>query len=214
MLDFSKYLSQLNWRYATKKFDTSKKIPAQDLQEILEATRLSPSSFGIQPWKIIVVSNPEIKQKLLPEAYNQEQITTCSDLIVLASRKGLTEEDINQYAEDIKKTRGVSQDDIQGFVDAMMAPVKNKTEQELTIWNQRQVYIALGFLLTAAAQKGIDSCPMEGFNSQGFDKILGLDAKGYTSTVICPLGYRATDDMYANLPKVRFDKDKVFEFVK
>ena len=213
MIDFNTYLQQLNWRYATKKFDLTKKISAQDLQDILEATRLSPSSFGIQPWKMIVISDPEIKQKLQLEAFNQEQITTCSHLVVLSVRKGLSPEDINKYAEDIKKTRGVSRQDIQGYVDIMLSSLEGKTQEELTIWNKRQVYIALGFLLTAAAQKEIDSCPMEGFNPAGFDKILDLEKQGYTSAVICPLGYRSTEDEYANLPKVRFDKDEIFEFL-
>ena len=180
----------------------------------MEATRLSPSSFGIQPWKIIVISNPEIKEKLKAEAYGQNQITSCSHLIVLAAKKGLGKEDIEKYAQEIVNTREVARENIQGFVDIMMQPVENKTEQELTAWNQKQIYIALGFLLTAAAQKGIDSCPMEGFNPEGFDEILDLKKEGYTSTVLCPLGYRSEEDEYINLPKVRFDKDEVFKFVK
>jgi nitroreductase len=214
MNDFKTYLKNLNWRYATKKFNPNKKIQAKDLDEILEATRLSPSSFGIQPWKMIVISNPKIKEELKPHAYGQDQITSCSHLIVLAAKKGLSKEDIEKYAQEIVNTREVARENIQGFVDIMMQPVENKTEEELTVWNQKQIYIALGFLLTAAAQKQIDSCPMEGFNPEGFDEILDLKKEGYTSTVICPVGYRSEEDEYINLPKVRFDKDEVFKFVK
>jgi nitroreductase len=214
MNDFKTYLKNLNWRYATKKFNPNKKIQAKDLDEILEATRLSPSSFGIQPWKMIVISNPKIKEELKPHAYGQDQITSCSHLIVLAAKKGLSKEDIEKYAQEIVNTREVARENIQGFVDIMMQPVENKTEEELTVWNQKQIYIALGFLLTAAAQKQIDSCPMEGFNPEGFDEILDLKKEGYTSTVICPVGYRSEEDEYINLPKVRFDKNQVFKFVE
>lgn len=203
----------LNWRYATKKFDPSKKVSDADLQDLLEAIRLSPSSYGIQPWKFLVIANPDTRKKLREHSWDQSQVTDASHLIVLCARTGLSEKDIDAYVEEIISARGVTKEQLESYRQMMLNPVKRMSTGELTEWNQKQVYIALGILMAAAAIKGIDTCPMEGFDASKYDEILGLTARGLTATVVCPVGYRASDDGHAALAKVRFAKDKIVEVI-
>lgn len=205
-------IESLNWRYATKKFDPAKKIPENELDELLEALRLAPSSYGIQPWKFVVVSDKKTREKLRDEAgYKQPQITDASHLIVLCARKDVDENLIRKYLDAIAKTRGVPRDSLKDFENTLIGFKNNMDEAKLLDWSKKQVYLALGFLLAAAAEKHIDACPMEGFDPAGFDKILGLDKQNATATVICTVGYRK-DDKYAGAKKVRFDKKDVFLF--
>ena len=203
----------LTWRYATKKFDAAKKLPAADLEELLDVLRLSPSSYGIQPWTFLVVTDPAKRAELRKAAWDQAQVTDASHLIVLCAKTTLSKEDIDAYITDTASTRGVSEESLKPFHDMMMGSLSRQTPEGITGWNQKQVYIALGMLLSAAAQKKIDSCPMEGFDATAFDNILGLSAQGLTATVLCPVGYRAADDEAAQHAKVRFPKDKIIQTI-
>ncbi|MDD5770375.1 MAG: NAD(P)H-dependent oxidoreductase [Candidatus Gracilibacteria bacterium] len=205
-------LESLKWRYATKVFDKTKKVSQSDLSEILEAFRLSASSFGLQPWKIVVVENPELRQKLLPVSWNQSQVVDASHLLVLARLENVGEDLVEKYLDDIIKTRGVKKEDLAGYENMMKGALNSKTTEERNFWEIKQIYIALGNLLAFLASKQIDSCPMEGFDSKAYDEILGLKQLGLASCVVLPIGYRSEDDKYSQLPKVRFDlKDLVIK---
>jgi nitroreductase/dihydropteridine reductase len=198
-------INALQWRYATKKFDATKKISAQDVDELLEVLRLSPSSFGLQPWKFVVVKNPALRQQLKGAAWNQAQITDASHLIVLCARTDLNPAFVRTYIEHTAEARKASVESLKGFEDMMLGSINTRSKDAVVDWNKHQVYLALGMLLEVAALKGIDACPMEGFDPAQFDKILGL--KDCTSAVVCALGYRAADDVQH--AKVRFPKKDV-----
>ncbi len=205
-------IKNLNWRYATKAFDTSKKISQADLDELLEALRLAPSSFGLQPWKFIVVSDPKIRSQLREAAWGQKQVTDASHLVVLCVQNTVDEAFTKKYIASMAKTRNVTQESLKGFEDYILNFMKNLPPEQIFEWSKRQVYIALGFLLFACAQKKIDACPMEGFEPDKFDKILGLEKEGLHSLAMCAIGYRNEADEYAHAKKSRFDKKEVFIF--
>ena len=202
-------LSALAWRYATKKFDSLRKVPEQELNTLLEVLRVSPSSFGLQPWQFIVISDQKLRETLKPHAFGQPQITDASHLIVLFARTSIDELYIDHYVQDIAKTRSVSIESLKGYHDAMLSSMQSKLPQELTAWSKCQVYLALGHLLSAAALMRIDACPMEGFDPKGFDDTLGLAEKGLTAAVLCTIGYRLPQDTYAQAKKVRFPESWV-----
>ncbi len=203
-------IENLKWRYATKKFDSAKKISQETLKELLEATELAPSSYGLQPFKILVIEDAQTREKLKAAAYGQTQITDASQLIVFARIKNFGTDHVDAYADNIVDTRNIDPKVIEGFVDVMKGTVTSLTQEQLAVWNSKQCYIALGFLLFAAAQHKVDTCPMEGFDAAKFDEILGLDAQNLSSVVIATIGYRADDDYLQNLPKVRKTKDDLF----
>lgn len=207
-------IEALNWRYATKKFDASKKLTDNELMTLTESLRLSASSFGLQPWKFILVTNPEIRIKLREEAWGQPQITDASQLIVLAVKKNIDAAAVDAYMESTAKARNVSVESLKGYGDMIKGSFTGKSPESLKEWASRQVYIALGTLLTTAAHEGIDACPMEGFNNQKFDEILGLDKLGLESRVLAAVGYRLDDDAAAKLPKSRFSREEAFIEIK
>ncbi len=207
-------LAQLQWRYAVKKFDPSKKIPA-DVWDVLEKSLvLAPSSFGLQPWKFFVVDNPVLRQQLLENSWNQTQVTEASHLVVLAIKKEMGDQEVDRYIQDMSDKRQVPIDALGGLtkmIKGFMAnPQKGFTTDE---WAIRQVYIAIGQFMTSAAMLGIDTCPMEGFNPAKYDEILGLTAQGYSSVLVCPAGYRADDDKYAAMAKVRYAQSEVITHI-
>lgn len=205
-------LGQLNWRYATKKFDPAKKI-APDLWQALEqALVLSPSSYGLQPWKFVVVTDPAVRQKLRPAAWNQPQITDASHLVVFAVKKGVGPADADRLVRRTAEVRGIPVEALEGY-KGMMYGSLSKPADQIDPWMARQSYIALGFFLTAAALLGVDACPMEGIEPAKFDDILGLSAKGYGSVVVAAAGYRAADDPNAGMAKVRYAPGEVVEHV-
>ena len=201
-------VNQLKWRYATKMFDPSKKIPDADWKTLEQTLVLSPSSYGIQPWKFFVVSDAKQRQTLRGAAWNQSQVTDASHLIVFAVRKDLNAGDIDRYVARISEVRGVPVEALAGYRGMMVGSLARPVEK-VTDWSARQAYIALGGFLTVAALLGVDACPMEGFDSAKFDEILGLGDKGYASVVIATAGYRAADDASAKYPKVRFATEEV-----
>jgi nitroreductase len=200
----------LNWRYATKKFDTSKKISKQEFAELLETLRLSPSSYGLQPWKFVIVHDPVLRNKLRFHARNQPQITDSDTLIVFCALKTMDEKYVKHYVDRIAQVRGVTKESILGYEQVMVDSLEGKSPEAILNWMKKQVYIALGFFLNECAHRKIDACPMEGFDSKEFDEVLELSKEGLESVVICAIGYRAVDDHYAELKKVRFNENEVF----
>jgi len=191
-------------RFAVKNFN-GKKISKENLDKLLEIIRYSPSSFNIQPWKIIVISNKEIKDKLSPFSWNQPQINSCSHLLVFCANK-----DILKNIENLEKTlikNGATKEKIKDYIDMMKNFEKTLNENEKLCWAQRQVYIALGNALNGAKSLGFDSCPMEGFNPKEYSEILKLP-KNLIPTALCPVGY--TDDK--SNQKARFQEKEIFEF--
>lgn len=203
-----KIIEDLNWRYACKQFDSSKKISEKDFDTLLETLRLTPSSFGLQPWKFVVVEKSELREKLVEASWNQAQVKDASHLLVLCSPKTFDEKFVTDYVEDMAHTRGQDVKELDGFKKMLMM-IPNKSPEDQYIWAKNQVYIALGNLMTVCAQMRIDSCPMEGFQAKKYDEILGLDKMGLTSMVVCPVGYRHVEDKYIDLKKVRFSLDKL-----
>ncbi|NDK09339.1 NAD(P)H-dependent oxidoreductase [Candidatus Gracilibacteria bacterium] len=203
-------LNSLGWRYATKQFDTEKKLSEDQLNTIKEALRMTPSSFGLQPWKFVFVKNPKTREKLKEHAWGQTQITDASHLLVLCRVNEVDQDLVNSYFEDMKKTTGAGEDDIKGYKDMVSGFAGNLDETSAKIWAEKQVYIALGNIMTVLAEMKIDSCPMEGFDAAKFDEILGLHEKGISSTVVLPIGFRSEDDSYAGNPKVRFETEELF----
>jgi len=210
-INSTQLLGQLNWRYATKQFDPNRKINAHDWAVLEEALLLSPSSGGLQPWTFIVVTDPAMRAKLLPASYGQPQISDASHLVVFAAKKDLNAADVDAFIKRTSDVRGVPVESLATFRDALVGGIVNAQDQPgRQAWASRQAYIALGTLLTSAALLGIDACPMEGFVAAQYDAILGLEKRGFTTAVICTLGYRSEKDGYARLPKVRFPKEQVF----
>lgn len=205
-------IDNLNWRYATKKM-TGEKISQNALDTILEATRLSASSYGLQPYNIMVVSNPEIKQQLLPAAYGQTQITDSSHLLIFSIWENISDVQVNNYINDIAETRGIPVETLQGFADTILGTVKNLNVEQQQVWASKQAYIALGTALIAAAEQQVDATPMEGFIPAEFDRILGLKEKGLKSVVMLALGMRSEQDALSNALKVRRAKDTFYSFV-
>jgi nitroreductase len=209
----SELIEALQWRYATKTFDPSKKIPEKDWQTLLHALRLSPSSYGVQPWKFLSIEDKALRERLKPHAWGQSQITDASHLIVFAYRTDITEADIDAFVNDMREKRPqMSEDSIKRYRDRIVGDlVKGLRHGIIQTWTSRQLYISLGVLLTSAALLRIDACPMEGFVPKEFDEILGLEKEGYSAAALCTLGYRSADDHYAKMPKVRYEADRVIE---
>ncbi len=193
----------LLWRYATKKFDATRKLVSADIELLLESLRFAPSSYGLQPWKFYLVENADLRQRVQTLAWNQPQVTDASHLIALAHKTSMTEEDVHHYVDHIKVTRGVTDEDIAGYRDMMLNTVRTLSPERAAVWNSRQVYLALGFLLSAAAHNEIDACPMEGFDAPAVSELIGATAEGYAVVVLCPVGYRSEADEYARATKVR-----------
>ncbi len=198
-----KIIESLNWRYACKKFDATKKITDEDFNTLLDVLRMTASSYGLQPWKFVVVSNKELREKLVPASWNQAQVMDASHLIVLCAPSKLDEKFVDDYLIDTAKTRNQDVSELAGFKKMLMS-IPGKAPADQYIWSKNQVYIALGNLMTACAEMRIDSCPMEGFKPKEYDEILGLTEMGLSSMVVCPVGYRHAEDKYSDLPKVRY----------
>jgi nitroreductase len=198
-------IQQLQWRYATKKFDATRKVSAKDWTTLEEALVLTASSYGLQPWKFIIVTDPALKAQLRPASWNQSQVEDCSHLVVLAAKQDITETDVDFFIARIAEVRGVTIESLAGYKGFMMGDLVNGPRHAIIKeWAARQTYIAMGNLLTSAAVLGIDACPFEGIEPPKYDEILGLVGSGYATVAACPVGYRAADDKYASTPKVRF----------
>ena len=206
----SNVVEALKWRYATKQYDVTKKLTDEQVATLKERLRLAPSSFGVQPWHFIVVENTELREKLRAAGYGQAQITDASHFIVLASEKNVDVTLVKKYMESIASQKNIPIESLSGFSDMVNGAIAAKGEAGAREWAARQVYIALGVLLTAAALEQIDATPMEGFDSKAFDDILGLEARGLSSQVVVALGFRSEHDEAAQAPKVRYSEKEVF----
>jgi nitroreductase len=205
-------LDALKWRYATKMFDPSRKIPPETWAALEESLVLTPSSFGLQPWKFLVVENQQLKEALVPHAWNQRQVADCSHLVVMCTHRQMPESHIDANIARMVEVRGGTADALTGF-RKMVAGFRDGAEQQgwLDSWGKLQSYIALGQFMATAAVLKVDTCPMEGFVAAKFDEVLGLADGDYTTAALCPAGYRHEDDKYAVLPKVRFEAKDVIE---
>lgn len=209
----SELLDTLKWRYATKAFNPDKKIPTEIWDAIEESLILTPSSFGLQPWKFVIVTDPEVKARLLPNSWNQQQVVDCSHLVVFTAQAPVSDKELDAFIDRTHEVRGGDKADLQFYRDMMGGFVSNMNDAQLLTWAKAQVYIALGQLMASAAALGVDACPMEGINPAEYDKILGLEGTGYFTTVACPLGYRSDEDKYATLPKVRYTKEQMIQHI-
>lgn len=203
-------IEQLRWRYATKEFDTTRKIPDDVWGALEESLILTPSSYGLQPWRFVVITGQETKDQLVPFSWRQKQPAQCSHFVVFAVNRALAESDVDNYLARIVDVRGVTPESLAGFRKMLTgAIVQGMSEGARMEWAIRQAYIALGNFMTAAAVLGIDTCPMEGIDPVRYDEVLELEALGYTTCVACAAGYRSATDRYATVPKVRYLADQI-----
>ena len=206
----SDLLQKLQWRYATKKMNATKPVPQEKVERILEAIRLTASSSGLQPYEIIVVTNPALREAIKPHAWNQGQITDCSHLLVFAAWDNYTSDRINMMFDLVNTERGFSNEGWEAYRQQLLAAYPARDAETNYQHAARQAYIALGSALIAAAEEGVDSTPMEGFDPDKVDEILGLRARGLRSVLLLPLGYReAENDWLANLKKVRRSRENL-----
>lgn len=205
-------LDALNWRYATKHFDPAKRIPAATWSAIEQALVLTPSSFGLQPWKFIVLQDSALRAKLREHSWGQAQTTEASHLVVFASKTSLSAADVEHFIARTAEVRQIEAATLKGYRDMMVGNlVEGPRAAVIKEWAARQAYLAFGSLMTSAALLGIDACPIEGLDPAQYDAILGLPAQGYQTLAVCALGYRAAGDKYATLPKVRYPLAEVVE---
>ena len=206
-------LDKLNWRYAVKLFDSTKKISSDDWKILESALILTPSSYGLQPWKFLVVTSEDLKQKLTPLSWNQKQVASCSHYVVLLAKDQMTEDDVSRYMQRISDVRGTDVSSLNSFKNAIIGDVvKGDRSQWVKEWATRQVYIALGNLMTSAAMLEIDTCPMEGIDQKKYDDVLELNNSGYHTVVACAVGYRSAEDKYQNAKKVRFETKDLISY--
>ncbi len=203
-------VAQLRWRYATKKFDSTRKIPPETWDALEQALVLTPSSFGLQPWKFFVITDPAVKAKLPAHSWGQKQSQDCSHMVVLAIRANLAEADIDRHIARTAEVRGQSPEALAGYKKVMMGSLTNPPF-DINEWATRQAYIALGQFMACAAVMGVDTCPMEGIDPAKYDEELGIAAQGFRTVVACAAGYRSPEDKYANSPKVRFKTEDVVQ---
>ena len=209
----AQFLASLEWRYATKAFDT-RKLPDATWAALEESLRLAPSSYGLQPWKFIVVNDPALRAKLRPVSWNQSQVTDASHLVVFARRTEVTEADVNEFFNQMVSERQADATKLEPYRQMMLGGVvKGKDAAGQKEWAARQLYIALGQLMGAAAAMAIDTCALEGIDPAAYTQILGLKGTGYEVVVACAVGYRSSEDKYAGMKKIRFPAARVISRV-
>lgn len=206
-------VAAMNWRYATKKFDPSRAIPTSTWNALAESLVLTPSSYGLQPWKFVIVTNKEIMERLVPHSWNQRQVADCSHLVVFALRKNVDTAHVDSFISRTAEVRGIDASSIEGYRKMMLSDVVHGPRSlHANEWAARQTYIALGNFMTSAALLQVDTCPLEGIDAAKYDKELGLPERGYATVVACAAGYRASDDKYSAAVKVRFPVEQVLEY--
>ncbi len=205
-------IKAMNWRFATQVFDASKKVSDEDLKTILEAARLTPSSFGIEAWKFLVIENPELRGKIREAAWGQPKVTEASHLIVIARRTDVREHITDELLARTSKAQGVGLEALDGLKQMVNGNMAGRSDAEIDAWAKSQAYIALGVMIETASLLEVDNGPMEGFDPAKVDEILGLKAKNLTSTLLLALGYR--DEHAPVRPKSRRSMEEVVEFIK
>ena len=196
-------LEHMKWRYAVKKFDSERKLPKEKVERLKEAFNLTATSYGLQPFTLLVIKNKDIQNRLLPHSFGQKQVVQASHILVICIKDIIDGAYITQYFDQIKKIRNVSDEIIDPFKNDLVDSFSKKDVDEIKSWSTNQAYLAMGNLLTVCALEKIDSCPMEGFESEAYDQVLKLKERGLTSVLVLPIGYRADDDMFAGFKKVR-----------
>jgi nitroreductase len=213
-IEAKQLLGALHWRYATKVFDANRKIPAETWAAIEQALILSPSSYGLQPYRFLVIADPKMRQTLLPHSYNQRQVVDASHYVVFTARVNVTEEYVDRFVQRVGHVRGVPHQSLAGYRLAIIGDlIKGPRGKIAHEWATRQTFIALGNLMTSAALLGVDTCPMEGFNAHDYDRVLGLQNSDFRAVVACAVGYRADTDKYAALTKVRLEPNDLVHHV-
>ena len=205
-------LAGLRRRYAVKKFDPARKIPAADWRALEEALVLAPSSFGLQPWAFFVVDDVALRRQLVAASWNQAQVVDASHLVVFAIRKGLAAADADRFIARTAAVRGVPVATLEGY-RKMIVGFLERPGFDVDGWSAKQLYLALGQYMTAAAMLDIDTCPMEGIDPAAYDRILGLERRGFATVCACPAGYRSPDDKHAQAPKVRYPLEDVVRHI-
>ncbi len=206
----SQLLNQLHWRYAVKKFDPARTIPDPLWNTLEQALVLTPSSFGMQPWKFFVITNRELRARLVEHSAKQPQVTDASHLVVFTAKTKITITDIDEYAHRTAEVRGVELSSLDTYRHHLISSlIEGPESKNIFQWTSRQAFIALGNFLASAALLGVDACPMGGINPAGYDAVLGLEELGLQTLVIATAGYRHPEDKYGHLKKVRFETDEV-----
>jgi nitroreductase/dihydropteridine reductase len=206
-----KFIENLKWRYATKKFDSSKKVSRQNIDYIKEAVQLSASSYGLQPYKILEIKNPELREELKPLSWNQSQVTDASHLFVYCNYKTLSDNDVDDLIKLKSDMNNIPIAKISGYGDFVKGKLKEKSETEMFHWTAKQTYIALSNAMNACAELQIDCTPMEGFENHDYNQKLRLTEKGLNACVVLGIGYRDNEDASQNSKKVRKSIDTIFE---
>ena len=206
-------IENLKWRYATKKYDTTKKVSEEDMSQIKEAIRLSASSYGLQLFKVIDVENKEIREKLQPASWGQPQITDASHILVFCGYADVKDEHIDEYMNLKADTQGLDVENLKGYGDFVKGKMNEAPVEFKQVWTAKQTYIALGVAMDACAELKIDSTPMEGFDASAYNEILGLSEKGLKADVVLAVGYRSDEDATQHGAKVRKPKERLFETV-
>lgn len=206
----SNFIDQQKWRYATKKFDNTKKVSDADLNFLKEAIRLSSSSYGLQPYKVLIIENPEIREQLKPVSWEQSQITDASHLFVFANFTNIGDTEIDAYIKSIGEIREIPVENLEGYANFMKSIITPLPTESKSIWTSKQTYLALANLLNAAAELKIDVTPMEGFEPEAFNEILGLTEKGLNASLVATVGYRHEDDATQHSIKVRKSNEELF----
>jgi len=196
-------LESLNWRYATKQFDPQKSLSDQQVNQLLEATNLTATSYGLQPFKFLVLNDQAKQDELVSSSYGQTQVADASHVIVIATRTDVDAGYISSYVDFMEAERGLPTGALDQFKDVMIGAITGMSDQECENWATKQAYIALGTLLTVCAAEKIDACPMEGFVDTEYDQLLGLSDMNLHAAVVVPIGYRSKDDKYQSLKKIR-----------
>lgn len=202
-------IKALNWRYATKKFDENKILSEEKVKILKQAFNLTATSYGLQPLKMMVISNKEIQKELRKHSWNQQQVDTASHLLVICIEEEVDEKFITDYFRRVKHVRETPDEVLKPFENSLVKDFKTKAKEEIESWAVNQAYLALGTLLTICAAEEIDACPMEGFQPEKYDEVLKLHDRNLKSVLALPVGYRADDDMFSKLKKVRRPLDEV-----
>lgn len=206
-------LDALKWRYATKKFDPARRIPDETWETLEHSLSLTPSSFGLQPWQFLVIDDPAVRAALRQESWGQAQLTDASHLLVFTVRRDLRDDDVSRWMERLAEVQGTALENLAPLRAVISGFIQPMDALQQRAWNSRQAYIALGQFMAAAAILGVDTCPLEGMNPAGYDRVLGLEDTDYATVMACAVGYRAEDDRYAALPKARYSREAVIRHI-
>ena len=205
----SKTIEKLQWRYATKRFDAFKTLSEEKLNILKETFNLTATSYGLQPLKLVIISNADLKSQLMPLTYNQTQVRDASHVLILCIEKNIEASFIVDHFRRVEGERKTPRTILEPFEKALISNFSEKQAPQIREWMANQLYLTLGALLTVCAMENIDACPIEGFEPEKYDKLLGLDKKGLESVIVLPVGYRDESDFFINLKKVRRGVDEL-----